>query len=126
MEIEGQVLTTCEIAADGSAVLLGFKDSAGIPNLLRLPLDQVGALAMTLPSVIEKALRTRYRDGSLRYTYPLGSWAFEQASDAANYIMTLRTPDGFGVCFSMPRSKSEALSKAMAASPALSAPVPVN
>ena len=48
MEIDTQSLTTCEVAADGGAISLGFVDSTGNPATIRLSLNQVGALAMTL------------------------------------------------------------------------------
>jgi len=60
MEIEPQALTTCDIAPDGGAILLGFVDSAGRPQTIRLSLNQVGALAMTLPGLIDRALQARY------------------------------------------------------------------
>jgi len=71
MEIDTQALTTCEVAADGGAISLGFVDATGQPATIRLSLNQVGALAMTLPGLIDKALQTRFGDQSLRYAYPL-------------------------------------------------------
>src|ERR1700680_4050343 len=59
MEIETQALTTGEVAADGGAISLGFVDSTGNPATIRLSINQVGALAMTLPGLIDKALQTR-------------------------------------------------------------------
>src|SRR6202012_6271957 len=58
MEIETQALTTCEVAADGGAILLGFVDAGGQPATIRLSLNQVGAVAMTLPGLIDKELQT--------------------------------------------------------------------
>ena len=77
MEIETQALTSCEVAPDGGAISLGFVDSQGKPATIRLSLNQVGALAMTLPGLIDKALQTRFGDQSLRYAYPLASWVVE-------------------------------------------------
>ena len=71
MEIETQELTTCEVAADGCAISLGFVDARGEPATIRLSVNQVGALVMTLPGLISKALQTRFGDQSLRYAYPL-------------------------------------------------------
>lgn len=62
MEITTQALTTCEVAADGGAVSLGFVDANGKPATIRLSLNQVGALAMTLPGLIDKALQRRFGD----------------------------------------------------------------
>jgi hypothetical protein len=99
MEIDTQALTTYEVAADGGAILLGFVDARGKPATIKLTLNQVGALAMTLPGLIDKALQTRFGDHSLRYAYPLASWVVEQSSDPAQGMITLRTTDGFSVCF---------------------------
>ena len=62
MEIETQALTACEVAADG-VISLGFLDSGGKPATIRLSLNQVGALAMTLPRLIDKALQAPPRPG---------------------------------------------------------------
>ncbi len=115
MDIHSRALTTCEIAADGQIISLGFVDASGKTAAVKLPVDQVSALAMTLPSLIEKALRKQFRDDTLRYTYPLGSWTFEHSSYPGTSIVTLRTTDGFGVCFSMERRQQDALGEALVA-----------
>ena len=115
MEIDTQALTTCEVAADGGAISLGFVDSDGKPATIRLSLNQVGALAMTLPGLIDKALQTRFGDQSLRYAYPLDSWIVEQSSDPTQAMVTLRTTDGFSVCFSIPRQQQSELGEALVA-----------
>jgi hypothetical protein len=117
MEIDTQALTTCEVAADGGAISLGFVDSDGKPATIRLSLNQVGALAMTLPGLIDKALQTRFGDQSLRYAYPLASWKVEQSSDPTQGMVTLRTVDGFSVCFSIPRAQQSELGEALVAQP---------
>jgi hypothetical protein len=116
MEIETQALTTCDVAPDGAAILLGFVDSTGRPQTIRLSLNQVGALAMTLPGLIDRALQARYGDQSLRYAYPLESWTVEQSTDPAQGMVTLRTADGFSVCFSIPRVQQSELGEALVAS----------
>ena len=115
MEIDSQALTTCEIAPDGDAISLGFVDTVGNPATIRLSIDQAGALLMTLPGLIDRALQTRFGDQSLRYAYPLASWIVEQSSDLAQGIVTLRTVDGFSVCFSMPRQQRIELGEALVA-----------
>ena len=119
MQIETQELTTCEVAPDGGAISLGFVDSSGRPATIRLSLNQVGALAMTLPGLIDKALQTRYGDHSLRYAYPLASWMVEQSTDPTQGMVTLRTVDGFSVCFSIPRQQQSELGEALVAHPAI-------
>ena len=118
MEIDTLALTNCEVAADGGAVSLGFVDSQGRPATIRLSLNQVGALAMTLPGLIDKALQTRFGDQSLRYAYPLASWVVEQSSDPTQGMVTLRTVDGFSVCFSILREQQSELGEALVAQPA--------
>jgi len=118
MEIDTQALTTCEVTADGGAISLGFVDATGNPATIRLSLNQVGALAMTLPGLIDKALQTRFGDQSLRYAYPLASWVVEPSSDPAQGMVTLNTVDGFSVCFSIPRRQQSELGEALVAQPA--------
>src|ERR1700690_1757713 len=117
MEIDTQSLTTCEVTADGGSISLRFVDSTGNPATIRLSLNQVGALAMTLPALIDKALQTRYGDQSLRYAYPLASWVVEQSTDPTQGMVTLRTVDGFSVCFSIPRAQQSELGEALVPQP---------
>ena len=126
MEIETQALTTCEVAADGGAISLGFVDSNGKPATIRMSLNQVGALAMTLPGLIDKALQTRFGDPSLRYAYPLASWVVEASTDPTQGMVTLRTVDGFSVCFSIPREQQSELGEALVAQPARKVAVRAN
>src|SRR5262249_7390097 len=113
MEIETQSLTTCEVAPDGGVISLGFVDSQGKPATIRMSLYQVGALIMTLPSLMDKALQIRFGDTSLRFTYPLESWTVEQSTDPSQGMVTLRTVDGFSVCFSIPREQQSELGEAL-------------
>jgi hypothetical protein len=117
MEIETQALTTCEVAADGDTISLGFVDSGGKPVTIRLSFNQIGALAMTLPRLIDKALQTRFGDKSLRYAYPLASWKVEQSSDPTHGMMTLRAAEGFSVCFSISRAQQSELGEALVYQP---------
>jgi hypothetical protein len=113
MADEMKSLTTCEVAPDGNTIVLGFADPDGTPAQIRLSLNQVGGLAMTLPDLITKALRLRYGDGSLRYAYPLESWTVERSSDPGTGMVTLCTSDGFSVCFSMQRELQHRLADAL-------------
>ncbi len=124
MTSDSQFLANCEIAPDGSAVILGLIDVDGKAASIRLSLDQFGSLAMTLPELMNKALRSRYHDPSMRFTYPLKFWAIEQSSDADTRMVSLGTTDGFAVCFSMSLDKQRKFGKALvgkseAADPAL-------
>jgi hypothetical protein len=117
MDIEAQSLTACDVAADGGLISLSFVDSNGQPANILMSLHQAGALIMTLPGILERALQTRFADSTLRYAYPLASWEVAQSTDPTQSMVTLRTADGFGVCFSIPRDQRGLLSEALAGAP---------
>jgi hypothetical protein len=107
-------LTSCVVEPDGSAVRLTGLDQAGSSFVLSLSIDQVGSLAMTLPAVLERAVRARFRDDSLRYVYRLGGWTLEAASDVNVLILNLSTEGGFKASFGLPRSIVGELADALA------------
>jgi hypothetical protein len=113
MEISVKSLTTCEVASDGDAISLGFEDASGNATAVRVSLNQVGALIMTLPGLLETALKARYGDQSLRCAYPLASWALEQSTDTTQRIITLETEDGFKVRFSLLKAEQSQLGEAL-------------
>ena len=113
MEIRVKALKTCKVAADGGAILLGFEDVGGNPAAVRVSLSQVGALLMTLPGLLETALKARYGDQKLRYAYPLASWVVEQSASTTQRIVTLETKDGFRVRFSILEAQQSLLSEAL-------------
>jgi hypothetical protein len=113
MEFSVKSLTTCEVASDGGAISLGFEDTSGNTAAVRISLNQVGALIMTLPGLLETALKARYGDQSLRYAYPLASWALEQSTDTTQRIITLETEDGFKIRFSMRKAEQSLLGEAL-------------
>ena len=57
MDIESAQLTTCDVTRDGEVVRLKFIDTSGNSVVLSLPFAQAGALTMTLPHLLTKALR---------------------------------------------------------------------
>jgi hypothetical protein len=99
MEIESRELTTCDVTGDGEVVRLRFNDASGNPVVLRLPFAQAGALTMTLPRLLTKALRARFGNEGSRFVFPLSEWAVEGVADGHTVIVTLRTADGFEVSF---------------------------
>lgn len=114
MTIAVKELTTYAISDDGKTVILNLVDDTGAATALRFQIPDLGNLSMTLPSLIEAALRRQQSDTSFRYTYPIGSWAIEQSTDPCSLIVTLRTLDGFGVSFAMPRGHVFQLAQALA------------
>lgn len=115
MSISVRELTTYDISADGKSVVLKFLDGDGNTRALSFNIAELGNLVVTLPALIEAALRRQCSDMSLRFAYPMEDWSIEQASDPKSVILTLRTTDGFGVSYSMPKGRAEELGKGLAA-----------
>lgn len=106
-------LTTYKISEDGQSVTLKMLDELGAEAALSFGIGELGNLVMTLPGLIETALQRQLRDGSFRFAYPVGSWAIEESTDPSSLIVTLRTKDGFGVSFSMPRGNAMRLAHSL-------------
>jgi hypothetical protein len=64
MRIAARDLTEFDIEEDGRSVTLHVVDEKGSPIELNLLVDQLGRLAMTLPNIIDAAIRRQYRDTS--------------------------------------------------------------
>jgi len=96
-------LMNCVVEPDGGAVCLRGRDEDGANFVLRLSLDQVGSLAMTLPGLLQEAVRARHKDESLRYVFSLGSWTLETTPEANTLILSLATTDGFTASFALSR-----------------------
>jgi hypothetical protein len=97
------------MAADGGGVGLEFLDSSGTAVRLDLSVEQAESLIMTLPQLLARALRQRTGDQDARYAFGLGEWAIERAKGQACLITTLKTLDGFAVCFGIPFDAARSL-----------------
>jgi hypothetical protein len=129
MEIESALLTTCDVTHDGEVVRLGFNDATGNAVVLRMPFAQAGALMMTLPHLLTKALKARFGEEGSRFVFPLGDWVLEGVADGRTVIVTLRTADGFEVSFAAPLDHCRSLAsdlKREAAEVAAAAPSRTN
>lgn len=113
MEINGHKLSTCGVTADGETVNLDLLDVAGKSISLRLPFEQVGALAMTLPQLLTRAVRGRTGSETARFVFSLGEWRVEGAAESCALIVTLKTDDGFEVSFGMPVEACRSLAWAL-------------
>ena len=113
MKIDVKELSDYAVDVDGTTISLIGVDVLDGNFQLTLDVDQLGMLVMTLPSLIEKALKTRFRDASLRYCYPTRSYTVEQTSDNNSLIVTMKTADGFGVSFTMSRRQAKVLGDAL-------------
>ncbi|WP_414463134.1 hypothetical protein [Hyphomicrobium sp. DY-1] len=114
MRIDVQDLTEFNVETDGRSVTLHVVDTDGTPAAVNLQVAQLGMLAMSLPNFIDAAIQVQYGDASCRFTYPLASWVVDQALDPSLLIVTLKTSDGFGVRFSLPRQKADEMSESLA------------
>ena len=114
-EVTGEGLTTWSVSADGGRVRLGFEDASGQRCRLDLPFESVNALLVTIPRMLNAALRAQ-GDRSARLVQPLGNWRLEQTVGSECLILTLSTPTGFDVAFKVAPAQVEAMSEAMAES----------
>jgi hypothetical protein len=101
MDIEGEELTCFEVAEDGSSFRMHLEDKAGRPASLSLPTECLNRLMMTLPGMVTRAVQRQHNDRSLRIVYPVDRLVIELGSDLRTRILTLETPDGFNVSFSL-------------------------
>jgi hypothetical protein len=103
-QINAAELTTYDVDPEGQFVRLHLRDQSGKPGTLVLPTDCLTQLLMSLPAMVQKALRNRHGDDSLRLAHPLESFDVEAgealASGSRQYILTLCTSGGFAVSFS--------------------------
>ena len=106
----GERLTNWSVSPDGSRARLGFADGQGRPCRIDLPVEALSGLLMTLPRILQHALRA-WGDDSARIVQPLGAWQLEQTADE-RLILTLATPDGFSVAFSLAPDEWAALAAA--------------
>jgi hypothetical protein len=110
-EIEVQRLINFETATDGTAVKLVVCDVANRKIGIILTIETLSALLMTLPAIASSAVKRAHNDPSMRITYPLREFEIELGPDNLR-ILTIGTPDGFTVSFSLTEELSQELGKA--------------
>jgi hypothetical protein len=99
--INGARLANFSVSPDGSMISINVIDENAEPGSLVLPSESLQSLIMSLPGMMQQALRRRYHDPSLRLVYPLGKWNLETSTEPGKLILTLSTPDGFAVSFAV-------------------------
>jgi hypothetical protein len=102
-------LTTCDVLGDGKAIRLDLVDQSGADVSLQLPFDQAQAVAMTLPSLLTRALKSLTGNDTARYVFPLEHWTAERTDGGDGLLLTLATDDGFQVCFAIPAAACDGL-----------------
>jgi hypothetical protein len=102
-EIDAAALTTFEVALDGSQVRLNVCDRAGEPASMILPAACINQLLMSLPRMVETALRNGHGDDSLRFVHPIESFSLElgapNGGGEQQVILTIATGGGFKASF---------------------------
>ena len=76
-----------------------------------LRIETLTALLMTLPAMASSAVKRAHNDPNMRITYPLREFEIEFGPDNLR-ILTIGTPDGFKVSFSLTEDLSLELGKA--------------
>jgi hypothetical protein len=117
MDICSVALTTCDVLEDGQIVRLDLVDDKGMPVSLRLPFDQAQAVAMTLPSLLTRALKSLTGSPDARYVFPLDRWFVELSRQHDGLLLTLATSDGFQVSFGIPAEACRGLGLTLAGGP---------
>jgi hypothetical protein len=109
VKIRSERLTTCSVAPDGTKVGLEFLDQSGAAVAVEFPLDQAEAIVMTLPHLLARALVRCTGSDEARYVFELDEWSIERAKDENCLIATLKTRNGFEVCFGIPFEACQSL-----------------
>ena len=99
-DIEIRRLTNFETATDGSVVRLVVEDRAGRPLGIILTVETLTALLMTMPTMASSVLRQVQGDPATRITHPVTEFRLERSPGDIR-ILTLGTPQGFSVSFSL-------------------------
>lgn len=111
--IKGERLTTWSVTPDGEHVRLGLVNDGGQPCAVLLPIAVLSGLMMTIPRMLQDALRAKFSDSSLRMIHELGDWRVERAAGADASILSLATPDGFEVAFAVATPQADRLGKTL-------------
>ncbi|MDB5620411.1 hypothetical protein [Tardiphaga sp.] len=110
-DLQVRRLLNFETATDGSAVRLIVEDLASQRVGIVFTIETVTALLMTLPKMASSAVQQAHGDPAMRVTYPLSQFQIE-LSPVGTRILTIGTPDGFTVSFSLTDEISRELGEA--------------
>lgn len=117
-QIDATALTTFDIDPSGTYARLHVRDRSGQPATLKLPTDCLNQLLMTLPSMVQTALRNSHGDDSLRLVHSLDHFSLElgqpDADGRQQFILTLQTGNGFGVSFAVRREALNEIANTLA------------
>ncbi len=104
--IQAATLTTYDVASDGSHVRMHMLDQDGQAASLVLPTTCLNQLLMTLPAMVQAALRNGPGDGSRRLVHSIDECTLESgeadARGVEQLILTLTTSGGFSASYVAP------------------------
>ena len=110
-DIEVRRLINFETATNGRAVRLMAEDIAGRTIGIIFTIETLSALLMTLPTMAASAIKRAHNDPTMRITYPATDFQIELSPGNVR-ILTIGTPDGFTVSFSLTEEFSQELGEA--------------
>ncbi len=98
-------LTSFDVAPDGSVVRFNVQDQDGVEGALELPARSINQLLMSLPRIIEQALRNAHGNEALKMVHPLDCFQINigepDQHGEPRYVLTLRTQGGYEVPYAM-------------------------
>jgi hypothetical protein len=97
-------LMTFDVDPEGHYARLHVRDDAGSPTTLKLPTACLTQLLMTLPAMVQMALKNLHGNDSLRLVHSLDDFTLELGEQDSNgntqFILTLQTGTDFRISFS--------------------------
>jgi len=114
MHLVAKALTTCQVDREGDYLRLSFEVQNGRTSSVTLPIECAQSLLMTLPGMIERALKARHGDEDYRLVYPTGGWTLHAAAHSDQRVLTLQTTDGFKVAFSLSPEDADRMASSLA------------
>lgn len=106
--------SSCAVSPDGGSISLTLPDKNGKWREVVLTFDEASSLAMTLPRLLQMALRQRHSDRAARHVYPLHGYGVECASDLRHLIVTLTADSGFDILFAINLETAAAIASDLA------------
>jgi hypothetical protein len=98
-QIDVNALLDYEVAGDGSHVRLKLANAQSDLVDVTLPIECLKQLVLSMPVILEQALRALCQDPALRLVHTVKLWTIERASDPNDLILSFKTPDHFSISF---------------------------
>lgn len=113
-DIYAETITHFSITPDGAHLRMSGKNSDGQAVAMTMPTTLISQLVMTLPRMAQAALEAQHNTDDLRIVFSSPGWRIEDSGPPAReFILTLRTEDGFEVSFAFTRKEFEEISRSI-------------